>query len=213
MSKTFKIATQRKGGVISVGQETRKLYHWATQKATSEKAPWWIALLFGLEIILLIPLDAILMFFCLQNRKNTLLYVLIASFASMISGLLGYLLGYFLWDLLGSYIVPYLISTSLFERLSHHFQEYENWAVFFGSFIPFPLKALTLTGGVFHLPLVPFLGYLFLGRLLRFSLVGGAMILWGEQVKIFVDRHFHRIVMVLGAKIAMAFLFFWALAH
>jgi membrane protein YqaA with SNARE-associated domain len=194
-------------------QSTARLYNWAMEKAESEKAPWWIALLFVLELFLFIPLDAVLMFFCLQNRKNIFLYVAIAALASTISGLVGYLLGHFLWDLVGPYIVPHLISTAYFDKLSIHFQQYEVWAVFFGSLIPFPLKALSLTAGVFHLGVVPFITYMALARILRFSLIGIAMSIWGESVKNFVDRHFHRIVMVIGAKVAMAFLFFWAIAR
>jgi len=43
--------------------------------------------------------------------------------------------------------------------------------------------------------------------------VGVAMSIWGENVKSFVDKHFHRIIVVIGAKVAMAFLFFWAIAR
>jgi membrane protein YqaA with SNARE-associated domain len=194
-------------------QSTTKLYNWAIQKANSDRAPLWIALLFSLELFLFVPLDAILMFFCLQNRKNIFLYIGIGAIASTLSGLVGYLLGHFLWDLIGSYIVPHLISLSYFNKLSLHFQNYEVWAVFFGSLLPFPLKALSLSAGVFHLGILPFITYMALARLLRFSLVGAAMALWGESVKGFVDRHFHRIVMLVGAKIAMAFLFFWAIGQ
>ncbi len=194
-------------------QGSTKLYNWALQKAGSSKAPFWIALLFSLELFLFIPLDAVLMFFCLQNRRNIFLYITIASVASVLSGLIGYCLGHFLWDLIGPYVVPHLISSSLFERFSTHFQEYESWAVFIGAFLPFPLKALSLTAGVFHLGFIPFLSYLFLGRFIRFSLVGGAMALWGEPIKNFVDRHFHRIFMAIAAKVALAFAFFWALAR
>jgi len=194
-------------------QSTTRLYNWAMQKANSEKAPFWIALLFALELVLFIPLDAVLMFFCLQNRKNIFLYVGIAAIASTLSGLIGYLLGHFLWDLIGSYVVPHFISTAFFNKISLQFQHYEVWAVFFGSLLPFPLKALSLTAGVFHLGVLPFVTYMALARFLRFSLVGVAMVIWGESVKSFVDRHFHRIVMVIGAKVAMAFFFFWAIAH
>jgi len=190
-----------------------RLYQWATQKAASSKAPLWIALLFSLELVLFIPLDAILMFFCLQNPRKTFLYVLIAAFASALSATVGYLLGHFLWDLIGSYVVPSLISTSLFDRIAGHFQLYENGAVFFGSFLPFPLKALTLAAGVFHIGFLPFFCFFLIARLLRFSLVGGAMMIWGEKVKNFVDLHFHRIILVAGAKVAAAFLFFWVLAR
>lgn len=194
-------------------KSTRKLYNWAIQKANSPKAPFWIGALFSLEIILFIPLDAILMFFCLQNRKKIPLYIAIAAAASVVSGVIGYLLGHFLWDLIGTYVVPHLVSTSLFDKVSLHLQQYENWAVFFGSLLPFPLKAISMTAGVFHLAFLPFVVYLLTARVARFALVGGAMVMGGEKLKDFVDRHFHRIVVVVGAKIAAAFLFFWALAH
>lgn len=189
------------------------LYTWATEKATSDKAPYWVGLIFFLEIALILPLDAILMFFCMQNRKNTFLYVAIAALASTVSGLIGYFLGHFLWDLVGPYIVPYLIPTAAFERVAERFQAYENWAVFFGSAIPFPLKALSIGAGVFQLGPGVFATWMLIARLLRFFLVGSAMFLWGEKVKSFVDRHFHRIVLIIGAKVALALFFFWFLAQ
>lgn len=196
-----------------VKKSTTKLYQWAIQKASSTRAPLWLALLFTLEFLLFIPLDAVLMFFCLQKRNNIFLYIMIATIASTISGLIGYLLGHFLWDLIGGWVVPHLIATSTFDKLSGHFQIYENWAVFFGALVPFPLKALSLVAGVFHLGIIPFLTFLAAARLVRFSLIGGAMALWGEKVKLFLDRHFHRIFMVLGAKVVVALLFFWVLAR
>jgi len=122
------------------------------------------------------------------------------------------LLGHFLWDLIGNWVIPHMISQSFFDKLSGHFQTYEIWAVFFGSLLPFPLKALSIVAGVFHIGLWPFITFLAAARLIRFSLVGGAMALWGEKVKLFVDRHFHRIFLVVGAKVAVGMLFFWMLA-
>src|SRR3990167_6967377 len=88
-----------------------RLYTWALEKAHSPKAPLWIGLLFTLELILFIPLDPILFIF---------LYAGIATVASLASGLCGYFLGHFLWDWIGSYVVPYLISSASFERVSSH---------------------------------------------------------------------------------------------
>ncbi|MGB7979118.1 MAG: VTT domain-containing protein [Chlamydiales bacterium] len=194
-------------------QGTAKIYHWGLEKASSNKAPLWLALLFGLEIALFIPLDAVLIFFCLQKRSHIFLYVSIATIASTISGLAGYLLGHFLWDLIGGWVVPHLISASAFERVSGHMQQYEHWALFLGALIPFPLKVLSLASGVFQLGVIPFTSCFAIARLLRFSLIGGAMALWGESVKSFVDRHFHRIFMVIGAKVAVALFVFWILAR
>lgn len=193
--------------------QTAKLYSWALVRANSPKAPLWLALFFVLEIFLFIPLDAVLLFFCSQRKNNILLYVLLAAFFSTISGLIGYFFGHFLWDLAGSYVVPHLISTATFDRFSGHLQHYENGAIFFGALLPFPLKVLSLTAGVFHLGALNFACYFALGRLLRFALTGCAMAFWGDKVRGFVDRHFHRLFLIVGAKVALMALFLWAFAR
>ncbi len=191
---------------------TAKLYNWATLKASSSKAPFWVAILFGLELFLFVPLDAILMFFCLHNPRRTFLYVFIAATASVFSALVGYMLGHLLWDFVGSYIVPHLVSESLFNRISSQLMQYESGAIFIGAFIPFPLKALSVAAGVFHLALPAYLSAIFSARLLRFGLIGIAMLIWGDKVKIFLERHFHRVILILIAKMAIIFTFFWAAA-
>lgn len=194
-------------------ESSHRFYQWAIEKANSSKAPLWIFFLFALEIILFIPLDAVLLFFCLQNRSKALVLALIAAFASAISGLLGYLIGHFLWDLIDSYIVPQWISASLFNKISFHFQTYEGGAVFLGSLLPFPLKALSVVAGVFDLGALSFTLYLLAARLVRFGLIAIASLFWGEKMKDLLDRHFHRIALAIGAKIAAAFLFLWAFAR
>lgn len=192
--------------------QTTKLYNWAIAKAESKRSSFWISLLFSLEIALFLPLDAVLMFFCLQNRKKILLYIALATVASTMSGLIGYLLGHFLWDLISPYAIPYVISSAAFAKISLHFQQYESWAIFMGALLPFPLKVLTLSAGVFKLGVLPFLSYFLCARFIRFSLLGGAMMIWGDAVKNFLDRHFHSIILAIGAKIAAVFIFLWLLA-
>lgn len=194
-------------------KSTTKLYNWSIEKASSTKAPLWLGLLFALELFLFIPLDAVLMFFCLQRRSNILLYIMIATIASTISGLVGYLMGHFLWDLISDWVIPTVISSSSFERFSGHMQMYENWAVFIGGLVPFPIKALSLVAGVFKLGILPFVTFLAAARLVRFTLIGVTMALYGEKVKLFVDKHFHRLFMLVGAKVAAAIIFFWVLAR
>lgn len=188
---------------------TTKIYNWATEKASSSKAPLWLGLLFSLEVFLLLPLDAVMIFFCLQNPRKTFLYIFIAAIMSTLSGVMGYFLGHFLWDFIGPYVVPYLISDSFFERLSTHLQAYTSWAVFLGSVLPFPLKAVSLTSGAFHLNVPGFIIGLLAARLIRFTFIGSVLLLWGERVKIFIDKHFHNISVVILIKIVAAILFFW----
>jgi membrane protein YqaA with SNARE-associated domain len=190
-----------------------RIYQWALQRTESRLAPLWIGLIFFLELLLFIPLDAVLIFFSLQIRRKIFLYVIIAAVASTLSGTCGYLLGHFLWDLIGPYIVPHLISSSVFSRFAIHYQSYEEWAIFLGAFLPLPMKLISLSAGIFHLKLPVFMICLFFARLLRFGLTGIAMCIWGEQVKSFLDKHFRSIFLILAAKIALGFAFLYMIAQ
>jgi len=193
--------------------KTEKLYLWASEKANSKRASLWVGVLFLLEIFLFVPLDALLVFFSLQNRRKIFPYIALAAVASTISGCIGYFAGHLVWDAVKPYLVPYVLSPSLLARMSAHFVEYEHWAIFLGSLLPFPLKALSLSSGMFHLPLPSFIFCLITARLTRFALLGGAVALWGEKMKTFLDKHFHSIMILLLAKVALACLFFYLLAQ
>lgn len=191
----------------------RKIYDWATQKAYSTKAPLWIGVVFLLELILFLPLDALLMLFCWENPKKRFIYAGIATLASTLVGLAGYLFGHLLWDAIGPFVIAHLISPAFFERLVSHYQSHQNLAVMVGSFLPIPFKAVSLSAGFCHLALMPYLIFVCLARAARFFLIAQMMFLWGDKIKAFVDRHFNRILVAIGAKIALTFTFFWALAQ
>lgn len=192
---------------------SKKFYNWAVQKADSPRSTFWIGLLFLGELFLFVPLDAILLFFCLHKRSKTLLYIAVALIASVISASIGYLIGYFLWDAVGPFITKYLVAEESILRMAGHYQKYQNMVAFLGSLLPFPLKALTLSAGFCSLAFLPFVVCVFLARMLRFLVVGGSTLIWGEQVKSFVERHFHKIFLLIGTKIALAFFFLWKIAH
>ena len=54
------------------------------------------------------------------------------------------------------------------------------------------------------------MAYLAAARSVRFLFVGGAMFFGGEPVQRFVERHFSKILLVLGAKATLVFLAIWA---
>jgi membrane protein YqaA with SNARE-associated domain len=191
---------------------SQKIYLWATNKAASNNSTLWLVALFFLEIFLLIPLDAVLLFFCTQNPRKIFSYVLVAAIFSTISGSIGYLIGHLLWDSIGSYIVPSVIKTATFHQVSNHLAVYEHWAIFVGTLLPFPLKILSLASGVFKIGIFLFAGVMFSARLIRFLLIGIAALVWGEEVKSFLDKHFHNLLLVLLSKIALVSLVLWLIA-
>jgi membrane protein YqaA with SNARE-associated domain len=191
---------------------SKTIHTWASEKAQSRFASIWLGVIFFLEMVFFLPMDAILLLFCLESPTRRYQYAAVAMTASVASGLVGYLLGLAAWDVLSPYVLDHLISTQFFERISCHYQQHQHWAVFVGSLLPIPFKAVTLSAGVCELALFPFLAAVCFARMARFWLIAHAIGRWGIQIKAFVDRHFGNILLAVGAKIALMFAFFWALS-
>ncbi len=194
-------------------QPARRVYNWACQKAYSPKAPLWLAFIFLLEMFLLLPMDALLMLFCMHNPERRYIYALVATLSSIVIGLIGYGIGYLLWDSVGAFVTEYVISKDFFSRLVAHYNQYEHLAVFLGGFLPIPFKAVTISAGFCKLSLGGYVMALLFSRALRFFLIAEAMQRWGSQIKAFVDRHFGSILIAFGAKVVLTFAFFWVLGN
>lgn len=189
----------------------RKVYDWAAQKAFSPMAPLWLGCIFLLEMVLFLPMDALLMLFCLHNPQRRYIYAAVATLASVLIALAGYGVGYLLWDTIGPFVTSHLISPDFFNRLVEHYNAYEHIAVFLGSLLPIPFKAVTISAGFCKLSLGAYLVSVMCARAVRFFFVAEAMHRWGSPIRTFIDKHFRGIVIAIGAKIALTFGFFWAL--
>ena len=55
----------------------KKIYAWASQKANSRFAPLWLGVIFFLELFFILPMDSILLLFCLENPKRRYTYALL----------------------------------------------------------------------------------------------------------------------------------------
>lgn len=191
----------------------RRVYEWACQKAFSPMAPLWLAFIFLLEMFLFLPMDALLMLFCMHNPQRRFTYASVATLSSLFIALIGYAIGYLLWDSIGQFITDHLVSKDFFNRLVAHYNAHEHIAVFLGSFLPIPFKAITVSAGFCQLSVTSYLISVFIARALRFFLIAELMQRWGMQIKAFVDKHFRSLVIALGAKLALTFGFFWILGN
>ena len=189
----------------------KRVYTWASGKANSRRAPVWLGVIFLLELVFFLPMDALLLVFCLENPQRKYTYAMMATLASAVTGVIGFCLGFLAWDVLQPYILDKWISTAFFERITLHYQAIQNWAVFLGALIPVPYKAVTLSAGVCSLAFLPFLGAIIAGRLMRFFLIAKVVGKWGVPIKAFMDRHFHRVMVAVVLKIGIALSFLWFL--
>ena len=175
----------------------RDIYDWMGKKVNSPFALVWLFGLFFVESsVLFIPVDPLLILFCVQNNKRSLFYAGVATIASVCGGIFGYMIGAVMWQSIGVKLVGWLFSEQTFLNLVERYKLYQNWAVLIAGFTPVPYKAVTVSAGFCHLPIVPFIWYSFIARGARFFLVAGMIRIWGAQVQRFIDKYFNILVVV-----------------
>jgi membrane protein YqaA with SNARE-associated domain len=166
-------------------------------KVESKFATLWLAGLFFIEAFcFIIPVDPLLILFCVENQAKSFYYATIATISSVLGGVFGYLIGYCLWDSIGIKVVTFIISAEVFEAAKLKYQLYQNWAVLIAGFSPLPYKAVTLSAGFCHFSLSSFIFFSVLARGARFFLVALIIKLFGPSIKIFIDRYFNQLVIL-----------------
>lgn len=184
----------------------RRVYDWMGTKVHSPYALMWLSFLFFIEAsVFFIPVDPLLILFCVENSKRAFNYAAISTAASVIGGCFGYLIGYALWESVGSLIVQYIISEKTFNGIVEQYRQYQTIAVLVAGFTPVPYKAVTISAGFCKLPFLPFVGYSIIARAARFFLVAGAIKVWGERIKSAIDRFFNYLVIAFIAIVVLSF--------
>ena len=184
----------------------RALYDWMGSRVTSRYADTWLMFLFFIESSLfIVPVDPMLILFCIHNRMRSWYYAGIATIASVIGGFFGYILGWGVWDLIGKQLVGLLISQDVFTKMLAYYHKHEALAVLIGGLTPIPYKAVTISAGFCQLPLVPFICYSLIARGLRFFLIAGAIYYFGERIKAYIDRYFIYLVCLFTVVVVLGF--------
>jgi membrane protein YqaA with SNARE-associated domain len=170
----------------------RRIYDWMGKKAHSKHGLVWLCALFFVEAsFFIIPIDPLLILFCVEHRQRSFFFATLATISSVAGGIFGYLIGYLLWDTIGITLVNALISQETFQVVVGRYKIYQSWAVLIGALTPVPYKAITISAGFCKLPIIPFIIYSIIGRGARFYLIAGAIYLWGARIKNFIDKYFN----------------------
>ena len=187
----------------------KKIYTWMGQKVHSPYAEPFLGFLFFTEAIFFLPVDPILILFCLERPNKSLRYATIATIFSVLGGMTGYLIGFSLWQtagpkILDSWLVSSIMSPATFASLAHKYEVYSHWAVLVAGFSPIPYKAATLSAGFCKISFLPFVFFSIIARGARFFMFAIAILIWGPQIKLFIDRYFNLLVVLTMALIAGA---------
>lgn len=183
----------------------KRMYHNFGLYAQSPYGTPLLAGLFFIEAIFFVPVDPLLLVFCLKQRHRSFFYATVATLASVAGGVAAYMIGYAVWASFGQWLAGLLFSPAQFQQAIDYYRRYQNWAVLIAGFTPVPYKLITLTAGFCKLPLVPFIICSFISRGARFYLLGGIVAMWGEKLNIYIDRFFNILVLLFTLLLGGAF--------
>ena len=126
-----------------------------------------------------VPMDFLLGTYMWNDRGHAWVYVLMGAAGSALGGLLPFLLG----RAGGELFLLKRVNRTRYEQLRNRFERQEFLALMIPSMLPppTPWKLFVFAAGVFEMRTLPFMGAVFLGRLVRFGVLAVLTVRYGPQ--------------------------------
>ncbi len=167
--------------------------------------PWGVFAIAALDGAAIgLPLDVVVGGYIAQNHHRLLLYVLMAAAGSSMGSLVIYAIGY----KGGEELLRKRVSPQRFEKLHSAFERHPFWSLMFPAMLPppTPFKIFALGAAVAEMSISHFILAIFLGRSVRFLVLGILVVKFGPGIvhtlRIFFSHHFHWLV--IAAVVGLA---------
>ena len=190
----------------------RKLYNWTLNKSGHKNAGWFLSIISFLESSFFpIPPDIILIPMIIAKRTRAWFYAFLCTISSVGGGVMGYAIGYFFYATIGNSILNAYGLSNSFNTFEQYYDQYGIWIVLGAGFTPFPFKLITIASGVFKLNIIQFVIFSIIARGLRFYLLAGLLYVFGNNIKILIDKYFNLVVslffiLIVGSIIFVKFI-------
>ena len=129
-----------------------------------------------------IPPDLLLIPLSISNPKKAYYFAMLTTIFSVLGGVIGYLIGIYFADLFLS-TLGWMFDEKSVETTTEWMAEWGVMVVLISGFSPIPYKIFTVASGVAGLTFIPFLLASFLGRGMRFFLIGFIISKGGDNLE------------------------------
>jgi len=188
------------------------IYNKVIDSCSHTYAPYVLAVVsFTESCCFIIPPEVMQLPMTYANRKKAWLYAGISTIASVLGTIAGYYIGHMLWVELQPILFQWIPGFEAnFDKVGQMYQENVIGALFLAAFTPIPFKVFTVAAGVYaaKIPLMTLIMTAFVGRGLRYFIIGSIVYFFGAKAQELIERHFKIftiVVMVLGVSV-LAFL-------
>ncbi len=184
----------------------KRTYDWVISLSESPHSMLFLFLLAICESSFFpIPPDPLLIILALGNTKKAFKFALVCSIGSIIGGVIGYFIGWQFMATIGDKIVNFYGFTEKIAYISDLYSRYDAWAISIAGFTPLPYKIFTITAGMFKINFMVFLISSMVSRSARFFLVAGLIYLFGDKIKVFIDKYFNLLTILFTIFVILGF--------
>ena len=169
----------------------RRLYDWTMSLAATRHARTGLAAVsFAESSFFPIPPDVLLIPMVLADRERWWKTALLCTVAIRSRGVARLCHRHVpCYEAVGKPILALYGKEDSFEQIRDWYNTYGGWGVLFAAVTPFPYKVLTIFSGATGLNLVTFVVVSIIGRSLRFFLVAFLLYLYGEPIRLFIEKY------------------------
>jgi membrane protein YqaA with SNARE-associated domain len=192
----------------SGGGPLHRLYHWVLGWADRPGGTWALfGIAFAESSFFPIPPDVLLIPLALGNVRRSLWFALVCTAGSVAGAMLGYFIGSSLFASIGQPIIELYDGMEHYNELGRMFDE--NLLVTLGTagFTPIPFKVFTIAAGAFGVSFPAFVGISAVSRGARFFLVAGLIRLFGEPIRVFIEKYFNLLTIIFVILLVLGFVF------
>ena len=184
----------------------KRLYDYLIALAASPRAPYALAAVaFAESSFFPLPPDLLLAPMSLAEPKKAWRFALIATFASVAGGALGYGIGALLFDTIGQWLIHLYGYADKMEALKATYARWGALVILVKGFTPIPFKLVTIVSGLlgYNFPLFLLLSMITRGG--RFFVLAAALNHFGDPLRLALKRHFTTFIVVMVAIVVVGF--------
>jgi membrane protein YqaA with SNARE-associated domain len=168
----------------------RRAYDWIVSYANHPNA---VYVLFGVTFIESsispIPPLPLLIPMCIANPKRSWYYALVCTAGACMGGFVGYGIGHLLYDTLGQWIINFYGLADKAKDLLTTANSHWFWVLVTKGLTPIPFKIVTIMSGFLNYSLPLFFVGMFVSRLTFFFMFAIAIQYYGENIRVFIEKH------------------------
>ena len=179
-----------------------KTYKYIIKKSKSKYSIIFLSFISFIESIFFpLPTDLFIIPMVLANKNKFILIAFISTFFSVLGGVVSFYIGEYLWIELSNIFLTFFDISQKSKELQDIYNQYGFFAIFIGSFTPFPYKLISLISGILSLPILEFIIFSFIFRGLRFFMVATLIFYFGEKF----DRLFRKYTIIITLIVIIIF--------